>query len=77
MANVCGIVVIHVGVKIQGYQANYRGNIITLPVWEKPCVSLERFITDQSREFISDLTISSFRLAVRREVLVLVTGLHF
>ena len=43
----------------------------------KQGVSLEKFFTDIAREFTTGLTIVSVRPAVRREVKVLVIGLHF
>ena len=77
VASVCAAVGISVSCETQGYQAHYRPKVITLSVWAKPGVSLERFVSEQPREFTSDLIISSVRPAVRREVSVLVTGLHF
>ena len=74
---VCDIVGLRVSSETEGYQAHYSGKVITLSVWAKPAVSLERFVSDEKREFTSQLTITSVRPAVRKEVSVLVTGLHF
>ena len=46
-------------------------------MWAKPAVSLERFVSEEARVFTPELTVTSVRPAVKREVTVLVTGLHF
>ena len=77
VAQVCEIVGVRVGSDTQGYQAQYSVKGITLSVWVNPNVSLEKYVTRESKEFNSDLIITAVRPAVRREVTVLVTGLHF
>ena len=77
VASVCQLVGVQVGRETEGYQLHYSGKVITMSVWMKQAVSLEKFIREQRREFTSDLTITQVRPAVRREVTVLVTGLPF
>ena len=77
VARVCALVGIYVGSETEGYQASYSGKAITLSVWAKPAVSLERFVSEEARVFTPELTVTSVRPAVKREVTVLVTGLHF
>ena len=77
VARVCTLVGIHVGGETEGYQVNYSGKVITLSVWAKPAVSLERFVSEEAKALTPELTITSVRPAVKREVTVLVTGLHF
>ena len=77
VAQVCEGLGIDIGRDTVGYQAQYRGKVITLAVWMKEAVSLERFVQEGEREFNSDLVITQVRPATRREVTVLVTGLHF
>ena len=61
----------------EGYQAHYGRKNITLAVWAKQGVSLERFISENSKDFSNDLTISQVRPAKRREVTLLISGLNF
>ena len=77
VVNICEIVGIRVGSETEGYQAQYNRKSVTISVWAKEGVSLERFVTDQPREFSSDLTITQVRPAFRREVTLLITGLSF
>ena len=77
VVKICEIVGIRVGSETEGYQAHYNRKNITLSVWAKDGVSLERFVTDQSREFSGDLTITQVRPAYRREVTLIITGLSF
>ena len=77
VAQICDSVGLRVSSETEGYQVVYSGKVITLSVWAKPPVSLERFMSDQPREINSQLIITSVKPAVRREVSVLVTGLHF
>ena len=77
VAEVCEIVGVRVGVETEGYQTQYRGKVIMLAIWVKEAVSLERFVSEQSKFFSSDMTITSVRPAVTRDVTVLVTGLAF
>ena len=77
VSNVCALIGLSVTCDTQGYQAQYGRKGITLSVWCKPGVSLERLVTEEPRVFTDQLTITSVRPAVRREVSVLVTGLHF
>ena len=73
VASVCGVVGLSVTSDTQGYQTQYGSSVITLSVWAKAGVSLERLVTEEPREFSDQLTI----LSVRPAVSVLVTGLHF
>ena len=77
VASICDVVGVRVSSDTQGYQAHYGARAITLSVWAKPGVSLERLVTEEPTVFTDQLTITSVRPAVRREVSVLVTGLHF
>ena len=77
VARVCALVGINVGSETEGYQASYSGKAITLSVWAKPAVSLERFVSEEARVFTPELTVTSVRPAMKREVTVLVTSLHF
>ena len=77
VSRLCNIVGIRVGDDTEGYQAYYNRKGITLSIWAKQGVSLEKFVNDNPREFSSDLTISQVRPAHKREVLVLITGLSF
>ena len=64
VAQVCEVVGIRVGDETEGYQVKYRGKVITLSVWAKPAVYLERFVTDLPRVFTSDLTITIARFII-------------
>ena len=77
VALICESVGVKPGLETEGYQVQYRGKNIIVSVWLKHAISLERFVTEERREFNSDLVIASVRSAVRREVVVLVTGLSF
>ena len=77
VANVCELVGLRVGVETEGYQAQYSGKGVTLSVWAKHGVSLERFTCMEPREYTRDLTISQVRPAMSREVTVLISGLYF
>ena len=77
VSKICEIVGIKVGQETQGYQTHYGRKIITVAVWAKPGLSLERFVMEQAKDFNSDLAISQVRPAKRREVTLLVTGLTF
>ena len=77
VSRLCEIVGLKVGIETEGYQAHYSRKKITLSVWAKDGVSLERRVMDQPREFNSDLTITQVRPAHRREVTLLITGLPF
>ena len=77
VSKICEIVGLKVDCDTEGYQAHYGRKSITLAVWAKAGVSLERLVSEQPREFNSDLTISQVRPANRREVSLLITGLPF
>ena len=77
VVQICHLVGIQVGDQTEGYQAHYNRKSIVLSVWVKDGVSLERFATDQPKDFSSDLTITQVRPAHRKEVTLLVTGLSF
>ena len=77
VSRLCDIVGLKVGDQTEGYQVNYSRKIITLSVWAKQGVSLERCVTEQPKEFTCDLTITQVKPANRRDVLLLITGLPF
>ena len=77
VAEVCQIIGVRVGSDTRGYQAQYSAKLITLSVWMNPSVTLEKYVTSEPRDINGELTITAVRPAVRREVTVLVTGLHF
>ena len=55
VASVCEIIGVQVGRDTEGYQTHYRGQYITLSVWLKQGVSLERFLGEERREYTTDL----------------------
>ena len=77
VSRLCDIIRLKVGDQTKGYQVTYSRKIITLSVWAKQGVSLERCVTEQPKEFTSDLTITQVKPANRRDVLLLITGLPF
>ena len=77
VAGICGAVGIRPGVETEGYQVQYRGKNMTISVWAKEAVSVERFVTEESKDYNNDLVITSVRPAVKRGVSVLVTSLSF
>ena len=77
VSKICDIVGIKVGTETEGYQAQYSRKVITLAVWAKAGVGLEKFVTDQPRVFNGDLTITQVRPSHTREVILLVNGLPF
>ena len=77
VSKICDVIGIRVGSDTEGYQVNYNRKSITVSIWAKKGVSLERFITEHSTEFSSDLTMTQVRPANRRVVTVLITGLSF
>ena len=77
VSRICETVGIKVGQETEGYQAHYGRKNITIAVWAKQGVSLERFISENSKDFSNDLTISQVRPAKRREVTLLISGLNF
>ena len=77
MAKISHMVGIKVRSETEGYQAHYSRKVITLAVWAKAGVSLEKLIRDDHSEFNRDLTIIQVRPARRREVTLLITGLPF
>ena len=77
VAKVCQIIGLKVGSDTEGYQAHYNRKVITLAVWAKAGVSLEKFVREDPIEFNGDLTITQVRSARRREVTLLITGLPF
>ena len=76
VADICQVVGIKPGVETEGYQVHY-GKGVTVAVWAKQAINLERYVTEERRDFNNDLVITSVRPAVRKEVLVLVSGLSF
>ena len=77
VSRICERVGIRVGMDTEGYQVNFNRKSITLSIWAKDGVSLERFVDDQPREFSNDLTITQVMPAHRREVIAVITGLSF
>ena len=78
VAKICEVVGIKPGDQTEGYQVHYRGSLITVSVWAKQAIGLEKLVTEESRQVVdTDLVITQVRPAVRREVLVLITGLPF
>ena len=73
----CNIVGIKAGEDTEGYKANYNQKLITVAVWAKQGISLEKFVTENPKDYNSELIISQVRPAQRREVTLLVTGLPF
>ena len=65
VANVCDRIGLSVSSDTQGYQAQYGSKGITLSVWCKPGVSLERLVTEEQRLFTDQLIITTSVL--RRE----------
>ena len=77
VAKMCEVIGIRCGGETEGYQVHYGGKSITLSVWAKQAVGLERFVSEQSKVFSENLTITSVRPAISREVSVMVVGLPF
>ena len=77
VSKICEIVGIRVGTETEGYQAHYNRQTITLSIWIKPGIGLERFVSENNTQYSSDLTITQVRPANRREVMLLITGLSF
>ena len=77
VANVCNYVGIKVGEETEGYQAHYSRKFITIAVWAKAGISLEKFVFDSPRDFNNNLDINQVRPAQRTEVTLLVTGVPF
>ena len=58
VSRLCNIVGMRVGIDTEGYQAHYNRKGITISIWAKPGVSLEKFANDNPMEFSGDLTIT-------------------
>ena len=74
---VCQLIGMRCGAETEGYQVQYRGKYITVSVWAKPRIGLERFNSEGPIVFSEDLMITSVRPAASKEVMVLFTGLPF
>ena len=77
VASACELIGLSPERDTEGYQVHFRGRYITLSVWAKPHVSLEKFISEETREVGEDLVVTQVRPAIRREVSALVCGLPF
>ena len=77
VARICHVIGIKPECDTEGYQVHYRGGYISVALWVKEAVGLEKFVSEEAREVGEDLLVTQVRPAMRREVSALITGLPF